>query len=90
LGIPCPFRIRTYSVEGPSAGLDGELLHGSDILKYALGWGLVFLMVAFFEESTLRGYLQFTLTRGIGFWWGALLLSLLFGFSHGTIRARRR
>ena len=44
----------------------------------------MFLMVAFFEESTLRGYLQFTLTRGIGFWWGALLLSLLFGFSHGT------
>jgi uncharacterized protein len=63
---------------------DGELLHGGDILKYALGWGLLFLMVAFFEESTLRGYLQFTLTRGIGFWWGALLLSLLFGFSHGT------
>jgi uncharacterized protein len=63
---------------------DGELLHGGDILKYALGWGVVFLMVAFFEESTLRGYLQFTLTRGIGFWWGALLLSLLFGFSHGT------
>jgi membrane protease YdiL (CAAX protease family) len=63
---------------------DGELLHGSAILKYALGWGLMFLIVAFFEESTLRGYLQFTLTRGIGFWWGALLLSLLFGFGHGT------
>ena len=63
---------------------DGELLHGGDILKYAFGWGLVFLMVAVFEESTLRGYLQFTLTRGIGFWWGALLLSLLFGFCHGT------
>lgn len=63
---------------------DGELLHGGDILKYAFGWGVVFVMVAFFEESTLRGYLQFTLTRGIGFWWGALLLSLLFGFSHGT------
>jgi len=50
----------------------------------ALEWGLIFLMVAVFEESTLRGYLQFTLTRGIGFWWGALLLSVLFGFSHGT------
>ncbi len=69
---------------------DGELLHGGDILKYALGWGLVFLMVAFFEESTLRGYLQFTLTRGIGFWWGALLLSLLFGFSMAQIREKRR
>jgi uncharacterized protein len=63
---------------------DGELLHGGAILKYAFAWGLMFLVVALFEESTLRGYLQFTLTRGIGFWWGALLLSLLFGFGHGT------
>jgi membrane protease YdiL (CAAX protease family) len=62
----------------------GELLHGGAIWKYALGWGLMFLVVAVFEESLLRGYLQFTLTRGIGFWWGALLLSLLFGFGHGT------
>jgi membrane protease YdiL (CAAX protease family) len=63
---------------------DGQLMHGGAILKYALGWGLVFLMTAIFDESTLRGYLQFTLTRGIGFWWGALLLSFLFGFGHGT------
>ena len=63
---------------------DGIQLHGGAIIKFALAWGLMFLMTAVFEESTLRGYLQFTLTRGIGFWWGALLLSLLFGFSHGT------
>lgn len=63
---------------------DGQLLHGSAIGKYAFGWGLMFLMAALFEETALRGYLQFTLTRGIGFWWAALLLSLLFGFSHGT------
>lgn len=63
---------------------DGKLLHGGAILEYGLGWGLMFLLVAMFEESTLRGYLQLTLTRGIGFWWGALLLSVLFGFSHGS------
>jgi uncharacterized protein len=63
---------------------DGVQLHGAAIWKYALGWAFLFLVVALFEESTLRGYLQFTLTRGIGFWWGALLLSCLFGFSHGT------
>jgi membrane protease YdiL (CAAX protease family) len=70
-----------------AAGLlafDGVQLHGADVWKYAMGWGVLFLVVAVFEESTLRGYLQFTLTRGIGFWWGALLLSFLFGFSHGT------
>jgi membrane protease YdiL (CAAX protease family) len=63
---------------------DGQMLHGGAILKYALAWGVFFVIVAAFEESTLRGYLQYTLTRGIGFWWGALLLSMLFGFSHGT------
>jgi hypothetical protein len=63
---------------------DGQMLHGAGIWKYAFEWGLVFLVVGFFEESTLRGYLQYTLSRGIGFWWGALLLSFLFGFSHGT------
>lgn len=63
---------------------DGQSLHGSAIVKYAFGWAVMFLVVALFEESTLRGYLQYTLTRGIGFWWGALLLSFVFGFSHGT------
>jgi membrane protease YdiL (CAAX protease family) len=63
---------------------DGLQLHGAAIWKYGFAWAFLFVVVAIFEESTLRGYLQFTLTRGIGFWWGALLLSLLFGFSHGT------
>jgi membrane protease YdiL (CAAX protease family) len=62
---------------------DGRVLHGGAILKYALGWGLAFLLVGFFEESTMRGYVQYTFTRGVGFWWGALVLSFLFGFSHG-------
>jgi CAAX protease family protein len=63
---------------------DGQSLHGEDIWKYGFAWAGVFLVVALFEESALRGYLQYTLSRGIGFWWGALLLSFLFGFSHGT------
>ena len=66
--------------------LDGRLLHGSAIWTHAAGWAGFFLIVAFFEESLLRGYLQFTLTRGLGFWWGAILLSFVFGFSHGTNR----
>lgn len=62
----------------------GQMLHGEAILKYAVAWGVVFLLVALFEESTLRGYLQFTLTRGMGFWWAALIFSFLFGFAHRT------
>lgn len=63
-------------------GMDGRSLSGKAILSYAAEWGLVFLIVGFFEESIMRGYVQFTLTRGIGFWWGALLMSCLFGFGH--------
>lgn len=65
-------------------GFDGLMLHGGMAWTYAAKWGLVFLLVGLFEESLLRGYLQFTLTRGIGFWWSALLLSFLFGFGHGS------
>jgi membrane protease YdiL (CAAX protease family) len=64
--------------------IDGQMLHGGDILRNAAGWACMFLVVAIFEESLLRGYLQYTLTRGLGFWWSALLFSFLFGFSHGT------
>ena len=63
---------------------DGQSLHGLAILKYAAAWAVVFFIVAVFEETTLRGYLQYTLTRGIGFWGGAFLLSVLFGFGHST------
>jgi uncharacterized protein len=64
--------------------MDGRSLSGGSILRYAAEWGLVFLLVGFFEESIMRGYVQFTLTRGLGFWWGALIMSFLFGFGHRT------
>ena len=63
--------------------LEGRTLHGSILWEYAAAWGAVCVCVAIFEESLMRGYLQFTLARGLGFWWGALLLSFLFGFEHG-------
>ena len=61
---------------------DGSSLAGLIAWKYALAWGLVFLLVGVVEESLLRGYLQHTLTRGMGFWWAALLLSAAFGLGH--------
>lgn len=65
--------------------LGGAALHsGFAATEYAAAWGVVFLLAALFEESLLRGYAQFTMTRGIGFWWGAMLLSFLFGFTHRT------
>lgn len=77
---------------------DSRLLFGAGALRYAIIWLLVFLMVGFFEEYLTRGYVLFTLTRGLagiyswlfktshakalGFWTAALLLSILFGLGH--------
>lgn len=61
---------------------DGLSLRGLAAVKYAFAWAVIFLLVGFFEESLLRGYLQTTLARGIGFWWAAMLLSIGFGLWH--------
>jgi uncharacterized protein len=63
--------------------LQGTALHSGFVAtEYAAAWGVAFLLAGVFEESLLRGYAQFTLTRGIGFWWSAILLSFLFGLTH--------
>jgi hypothetical protein len=62
---------------------DGRLLSGSTIILDALKLGLGFLLVGLSEELLLRGYLQQTLARGIGFWPAAIILSIAFGASHG-------
>jgi membrane protease YdiL (CAAX protease family) len=56
--------------------------HGLRALKFAVFWAVVFLLVGFFEEFFFRGPALFSLTRGIGFWWSALILSLAFGAVH--------
>lgn len=79
---------------------DSRLLFGSDILRYGALWLLGFLFVGLFEEYFNRGYLQYTLTRGLagfyrwafktrhsvalGFWTSALILSTQFGLGHGS------
>jgi membrane protease YdiL (CAAX protease family) len=84
-----------------AAGLlvfDARLLFGGSILHYGIIWLAGFLLVALSEESLTRGYLQFTLTRGLsgtyrllfgadhanraGFWIAALILSFAFGIGH--------
>lgn len=62
--------------------VDALALHGRQIAKFAVFWGAMFLLVGFFEEYLLRGYTQYTLARGIGFWPAALVLSVLFGLLH--------
>jgi membrane protease YdiL (CAAX protease family) len=80
--------------------IDGRLLFGADAIRYALAWTPSFLAVGFFEEYLFRGYLQYTLTRGLaslyqrlfkagnsqslGFWTAAVLVSFGFGLVHGS------
>jgi membrane protease YdiL (CAAX protease family) len=77
---------------------NARLLFGSDILKYGAIWLAGFLLVGMLEEYLTRGYLQYTLTRGLagfyqwafktrlsaalGFWTAAVIFSILFFLGH--------
>jgi hypothetical protein len=79
--------------------IDRRLLFGSDVLRYGAIWLVGFLVVGLLEEYLTRGYVQYTLTRGLtgiykwafktrhsaalGFWTAALIFSVLFGLGHG-------
>jgi uncharacterized protein len=78
--------------------IDGRLLFGFDAVRYGAMWLFGFLLVGLLEEYLTRGYLQYTVTRGIaglyaaifktqqsellGFWTAALCFSILFGLGH--------
>ena len=58
-------------------------LSGAQIFSYGALWAVAFLLVGLAEEGGFRCYLQYTLTRGINFWWalgmvGAMCTDLLF------------
>ncbi len=62
--------------------ITGLAIHGSTIVSATVAWSLAFIMVGLAEEFSFRGYLQYTLTTGMGFWPSAIVLSLLFGLAH--------
>jgi uncharacterized protein len=61
---------------------DSKAAFDWNAVSYAFAWGAAFLLVGLYEEYLLRGYLQSTMTRAIGFWWSAILLSAAFGCLH--------
>jgi uncharacterized protein len=52
-------------------------LSGGAIAKYAALWAITFLLVGLVEEGMFRCYLQFTLARGINFWWAIGIQAVL-------------
>src|SRR6201987_1897474 len=57
-------------------------LHGARIWRFALFWGVNFLLVGLFEDFLFRGYLLFTITPSLGFWPAAGIMSFAFGAIH--------
>ena len=62
--------------------LDGVLASGAARWKEAALWTVVFLLTGIAEEAMFRGYPQFALTRGMGFWGGAVLCAGGFALMH--------
>ena len=62
--------------------ISGLALSGGSIVGYAAIWLVAFLLVGLFEEFAFRGYTQFTLAKGIGFWPAVIVLSVAFGAAH--------
>jgi CAAX protease family protein len=69
-----------YALGGFSFGT--LALAGGSLAKFAILWALGMLLVGLFEEFLFRGYGQFTLASGIGFWPAGIFLSALFGAIH--------
>jgi len=57
-------------------------LHGAEIWKNGFLWFAAMMFAALTEEFFYRGYLQFTLTTGIGFWPAALATSFFMAWTH--------
>ncbi len=52
-------------------------LSGAEIFQFGALWAAAFLLVGCVEEGIFRCYLQFTLTRGINFWWALGVIALV-------------
>lgn len=75
-----------------------RLIFGADVLRYGFLWLIAFCLVGVFEESLTRGFILYTLTRGLaglyqrafkaryssalGFWTSAVILSVIFFLGH--------
>jgi membrane protease YdiL (CAAX protease family) len=62
--------------------IEGLALEGRAIVGYGFLWAVAFLIVALLEEFWFRGYAQYTLCSGLGFWPAAVLLSIVFILMH--------
>ena len=75
--VGCMAAFHAYSF-GPLA------FHGARILEWGALWFVAAVLIALPEEFLFRGYLQYTLADGVGFWPAAFAMSLFFALVHKT------
>jgi len=99
-GIICLSLLVLTLVKSGLLVFDGRLLFSGDILRYGAIWLFGFFLVGLLEEYLTRGYILYTLSRGLagfyqwafktrhsaalGFWTSAVVLSLVFGLGHNS------
>lgn len=47
-----------------------------------IAWGVACVLAGMFDEFLCRGYVQYTLASGIGYWPAAIIVSGIFGLVH--------
>jgi len=86
LGLVAGFALLSLLVGILAATHHLQLTHAAlpvgTLARYAAAWALFFFLVGVTEEFMLRGYLLFTLARGIRFWPAAFILAAAFGLLH--------
>lgn len=63
--------------------LEHHPVSGGLAFRYGVEWFISMLFVGAFEETLFRGYLQWTLARGMTFAAASGVLAILFGIAHG-------
>jgi membrane protease YdiL (CAAX protease family) len=97
-GVTCLSVLVLILVKTGFLVIDGTALQARDIPRFGTIWLLSFLLVGLLEEYLMRGFVQYTLTRGLagvyrwafktrhsfalGFWTSAVIVSILFGLGH--------
>lgn len=82
IGVVTAGAVALAMISAGAMVVNGLALHGTELVVQTLLWLAAMLLVGVNEEYLFRGYPLQALTRGMGFWPAAILLSLLFGAAH--------
>lgn len=84
IGVLSAGAVGVAMIASGAMAVHGLALHGAALVIEGALWLVGMLLVGLNEEYMFRGYPLQALTRGMGFWPAAILLSLLFGAAHLT------